>query len=307
MIERINSDLANNLGNLVNRTLSMQNKYFNGMVANPQEDEAIDEDLKKAVIETVKTVHDRMETLHVADAIQDILDLFSRCNKYIDETAPWTLAKDPDKIARLATVLYNLLESVRIAAVLMEPFLPDTSANILRQLNTKMTSYDDVQEFGKLETDIQITSKPEILFARLDEKEVMAKVAVIEEKQQAAVSSAKQKEEQAAMAEVTINDFQKLDLRVAKVLSCERHPDADKLYVLSVDCGEEKPRQIVSGLAQSYTPGQVIGKYVVVICNLKKAVLRGVESDGMLLAGKDGKEICLVEVNGGLKPGSKVS
>lgn len=306
MVERINSDLANNLGNLVNRTLSMQNKYFNGMVANPNEDEAIDEELKKTALATVKNVHDKMETLHVADAIQDILDLFSRCNKYIDETAPWTLAKDPDKIARLATVLYNLLESVRIAGILLEPFLPETSAKILAQLNTKMTSYDDVNEFGLLETDIQITDKLEILFARLDEKDIMAKVAVIEEKQKEADKTAERKKEQAAIEEITIGDFQKLDLRVAKVLSCERHPNADKLYVLSVDCGEEKPRQIVSGLAQSYTPGQVIGKYVVVICNLKSAMLRGVESNGMLLAGKDEKEICLVEVNGGLKPGSKV-
>ena len=307
MIERINADLANNVGNLVNRTLSMQNKYFNGIVANPMEEEAVDEDLKNVVTGTVTKVHDKMETLHVADAIQDILDLFSRCNKYIDETMPWALAKDPEKLGRLATVLYNLLESIRIGAILLRAYLPETSDKILAQLNTKHTAFEEASTFGLLETDIQITSKPEILFARLNEKEVMEKVAVIEEAQKKAFAQAKAKQEQASMPQVTIDDFAKLDLRVGKVLTCDRHPQADKLYVLNVDCGEEKPRQIVSGLAHSYTPGQVIGKNIIVICNLKPAMLRGVESNGMLLAGKDGKEIALVEIPGGLKPGSKIS
>ena len=301
MIERINSDLANNLGNLVNRTLSMQNKYFNGMIANPGAEEPVDEELKKTVKETVANVNAHMDTLHVADAVQDILDLFSRCNKYIDETEPWKLAKDPDKSTRLATVLYNLMESVRIAAILLRPYLPDTSDKILKALNTKETDYDTVNTFGLLEEGNQITDKPEILFARLNEKEVMEKVDAIQAEQKKAA-----KRQQEAKPIVDITDFEKLDLRVGKVLSCEKHPNADKLLILKVDLGEEKPRQIVSGLAQSYTPGQVIGKSIVVIANLKSSVIRGVESNGMLLAGKQGKEIALVEVNG-MEPGCRIS
>ena len=301
MIERINSDLANNLGNLVNRTLSMQNKYFNGMIANPKVEEPVDEDLKKVVKETVEKVNADMDTLHVADAVQDILDLFSRCNKYIDETEPWKLAKDPDKSTRLATVLYNLMESVRIAGILLRPYLPDTSDKILKALNTDQTDYDTVSTFGLLEEGRQITEKPEILFARLNEKEVMDKVNAIQEEQKKAL--AKEKE---AKPEVDITEFEKLDLRAGKVISCEKHPDADKLLILQVDLGEDKPRQIVSGLAQSYTPGQVIGKTIVVIANLKSSVIRGVKSNGMLLVSKNGKEVSLVEING-VEPGSKIS
>ena len=301
MIERINSDLANNLGNLVNRTLSMQNKYFNGMIANPKVEEPVDEDLKKVVKETVEKVNANMDTLHVADAVQDILDLFSRCNKYIDETEPWKLAKDPDKSTRLATVLYNLMESVRIAGVLLRPYLPETSDRILKALNTDQTDYDTVSIFGLLEEGRQITEKPEILFARLNEKEVMDKVNAIQEEQKKALTKEKE-----AKPEVDITEFEKLDLRAGKVISCEKHPDADKLLILQVDLGEDKPRQIVSGLAQSYTPGQVIGKTIVVIANLKSSVIRGVKSNGMLLASKNGKEVSLVEING-VEPGSKIS
>ncbi len=308
MVERINSDLANNLGNLVNRTLSMQNKYFNGIVANPNIDEPIDEDLKEKALQTVKAVEDKMDELRVADAIQDILDLFSRCNKYIDETMPWALAKDPDKIGRLATVLYNLLESVRIAAVLLKAYLPDTAEKILASLNTEKTDFDSINTFGNFETGIQVTDKPEILFKRIAWKDIEA---VLEEEKKekekaAKIAEEKKKEEAKKAAEITIEDFAKIDLRVGKVLSCERHPDADKLFILKVDVGEEQPRQIVSGLAQSYTPGQVIGKKIVLIANLKEAVIRGVKSQGMLLAGKDGNQIAVVEVNG-LEPGTKIS
>ncbi len=308
MVERINSDLANNLGNLVNRTLSMQNKYFNGIVANPNIDEPIDEDLKEKALQTVKAVEDKMDELRVADAIQDILDLFSRCNKYIDETMPWALAKDPDKIGRLATVLYNLLESVRIAAVLLKSYLPDTAEKILASLNTEKTDFDSINTFGNFETGIQVTDKPEILFKRIAWKDIEA---VLEEEKKekekaAKIAEEKKKEEAKKAAEITIEDFAKIDLRVGKVLSCERHPDADKLFILKVDVGEEQPRQIVSGLAQSYTPGQVIGKKIVLIANLKEAVIRGVKSQGMLLAGKDGNQIAVVEVNG-LEPGTKIS
>ncbi len=301
MIERINSDLANNLGNLVNRTLSMENKYFNGVVANPNEVEDVDADLKSVAMNTVKLVDESMDTLHVADAIDHILNLFSRCNKYIDETEPWKLAKDPEKIGRLATVLYNLLESVRIGAILLKPYLPETAEKILQSLNTEKTSEDDLT-FGLLENGSKITDKPEILFARLKEEEVMAKVEEIQNRIKKEVKEAKKE----VKGEVTIDDFAKLDLRVGKVLSCEKHPDADKLLILTVDLGEGKPRQIVSGLAASYTPGQMIGKHVVVIANLAKVTIRGEESNGMLLAGKENGQIAVVEVNG-LSAGTKIS
>ena len=303
MVERINSDLANNLGNLVNRTLSMQNKYFNGMIANPYAEEALDEDLKDTAMRTVKAVDEKMTELRVADAIQDILDLFGRCNRYIDETTPWTLAKDPDKIGRLATVLYNLLETIRIAGVLLKPFLPDTAESILDQLDTEQRDMDSIQSFGHLETGHTVTETPHILFARLDRKEVEAQVQANEK----AIAAAKKKaEEIKPKPAVAIADFEKIDLRAGKVISCERHPNADKLFILKVNLGESKPRQIVSGLAQSYTPGQVIGKNIVVIANLEPAMIRGVESQGMLLAGKNGKEISVVEVNG-LEPGTRIS
>ncbi|MBR4446689.1 MAG: methionine--tRNA ligase [Solobacterium sp.] len=303
MVERINSDLANNLGNLVNRTLSMQNKYFNGMIANPYAEEAVDEDLKDTAMRTVKAVDEKMTELRVADAIQDILDLFGRCNRYIDETTPWTLAKDPDKIGRLATVLYNLLETIRIAGVLLKPFLPDTAESILDQLDTEQRDMDSIQSFGHLETGHTVTETPHILFARLDRKEVEAQVQANEK----AIAAAKKKaEESKPKPAVAIADFEKIDLRAGKVISCERHPNADKLFILKVNLGESKPRQIVSGLAQSYTPGQVIGKNIVVIANLEPAMIRGVESQGMLLAGKNGKEISVVEVNG-LEPGTRIS
>ena len=250
----------------------------------------------------MKQIDEKMDELRVADSLDLILNLFSRCNKYVDETMPWALAKDPEKSSRLATVLYNLLESVRIGAILLRPYLPDTSEKILKSLSTEKTSYDDVNEFGLLETGITITDSPEILFARLNEKEVAEKVAVIQERIQAERKVMAEKE----APKCTVEDFGKLDLRVGKVVSCERHPNADKLYVLKVDIGEASPRQIVSGLASSYTPGQMMGKYIVVIANLQPANLRGVESNGMLLAGKNDKEIAVVEVNG-LQPGTKIS
>ena len=304
MVERINSDLANNLGNLVNRTLSMQNKYFNGMVTKyPFADEAVDEDLKATAMRTVRSVEEKMNELRVADAIQDILDLFARCNRYIDETTPWALAKDPDRIGRLATVLYNLLETIRIAAVLLKAFLPDTAESILNQLNTEARDFDTIQEFGGLETGTKITDAPVILFARLDRKEIETKVQTREK----IIAAERQKAiENKPKPAIALEDFEKVDLRVGKVLSCERHPNADKLFVLKVNLGERSPRTIVSGLAQSYTPGQVIGKNIVVIANLEPAKIRGIESQGMLLAGKNEKEIAVVEVNG-LEPGTKIS
>ena len=301
MMERINSNLANNLGNLVNRTLAMQNKYFNGQIINPAVEEPVDEELKALALKTAEKVQASMDTLHVADSIDHIFDLLDRTNKYIDETTPWILAKNPDQISRLATALYNMLEAIRFAAVLLEPYLPDTSVKILNQLNTDRRDLDSLAEFGNLETGRSVTDKPEILFKRLDEKEVMAQVAAIEARQKAEAK----KEEEKKIPEIDIEEFGKTDLRVGKVVSCEKHPDADNLLILKVDLGEKEPRQIVSGLAGSYTAGQMIGKYIVVVANLKSTVLRGVESQGMLLAGKDNGQYAVVEVNG-LKPGTKI-
>ena len=301
MTERINSDLANNLGNLVNRTLSMQNKYFNGEINNADVAEPVDDELKTLAMETVKKVDEKMGTLHIADAIDDIFVLLNRTNKYIDETMPWALAKDPDRISRLATVLYNLLETIRISAVLLTPFMPATSEKIFDQIGTQQRDYDSLAEFGALENGISVTKTPEILFRRLDEKDVEAQVEKIREKQ-----IARQKKEEEKQAEITIEDFSKLNLRVGKVIACEKHPDADSLLVMKVDIGEGKPRQIVSGIAGSYTAGQMIGKHIVIVANLKPAIIRGLESQGMLLAGKDDGSIGVVEVNG-LKPGTKVS
>lgn len=300
MIERINSDLANKLGNLVNRTLSMQNKYFNGEVTNTEINEPIDDELKELAMATVKSVDEKMNELRVADAISDIFNLLSRSNKYIDETTPWALAKDPDKISRLATVLYNLLETIRISAVLLEPFLPVTSEKILNQLNTDKRDIESVQTFGGLENGTKVTEKPEILFQRLDEKEVMAKVNAIQEK----IAKARKVESQ-KKAMIDKNEFEKVDLRVGKVVACEKHPDSDKLLILKVDLGEDEPRQIVSGIAKSYTAGQMIGKSLIVVANLKPAIICGVESNGMLLAGKDENELAVAEVNG-LKAGTKI-
>ena len=300
MIDRINSDLANNLGNLVNRTLSMQNKYFNGEINNPNVDEPIDQELKDLAVKTVKNVDEKMEELRVADAIEDIFTLLDRCNKYIDETMPWALAKDPDQISRLATVLYNLLESIRIAAILLHSFLPSTSDKILDQLGTRNRTLDTVQSFGQLEQGIEITDVPEILFARLVEKDVMKQVEDIQAKQ-----AQQQKKVEESNNTLQLDDFKKVELRVGKVTACEKHPDADSLLIMKVDMGTET-RQIVSGIALSYTPGQMIGKNVVVVTNLKHALIRGIESEGMLLAGKNGDEVAVVEVNG-LVPGTRIS
>jgi methionyl-tRNA synthetase len=301
MIDRINSALANNLGNLVNRTLAMQNKYFNGSVANPMVSAPLDEEVSALALKTVQEVDTQMASLHVADAVSTIFNLVDRANKYIDETKPWALSKDPDQISRLATVLYNLLEMIRFAAVLLKPYMPSTSDKILDQLGTQQRDYDSLQSFGRLETGIQVAQKPEILFARLDEKEVMAKVAETEKKQ---ILLRRQAEEKAR--EVTIDALDKLDLRVGRVVKCVKHPNADKLLILTVDLGEGDVRQIVSGIADSYTPGQMIGKSIVVVANLKPSVIRGVKSKGMLLAGKNGNEFAVVEVNG-LEPGTKIS
>ena len=298
MIERINSDLANVLGNLVNRTVSMANKYFHGEIYNKQVSEDIDDELINEAISCYQNVDKHMDELKVADSINDIFKLLKRCNKYIDETEPWKLGKDETKKDRLATVLYNLLEAIRIAAILLEPYLPDTSKKMLDAIGTHHRAYESVKEFGWLENGVRVAEKPEILFARLDQKEVFDKL-----------EANKKAEEVKAVKEaecITIDDFAKVELKVGKIIACEKHPDADKLLVSKIDVGNNDVRTIVSGIAGSYTPGQLIGKKVVVVTNLKPAKIKGIESQGMILAGKEGKVIEIVNING-LKEGTRIS
>ena len=290
MIERINSDLANILGNLVNRTLSMTNKYFGGLVRKTQVSDPVDEELIALAKATPANVQKKMDELRVADAMDEIFALLRRSNKYIDETMPWALGKDETKKDRLATVLYNLLECIRIAAVLLESYLPETSKAILDQLQTQQRSYASVLTFGQLEDGIHVTSKPQILFARIDEKEMLEKIEADQPKKAAA------KPAEPAKPQITIDDFAKIEMKVGQVLSCEKHPKADKLLVSQIDIGEEKTRQIVSGIAGSYKPEQMIGKKVVVITNLAPAKLRGVESQGMILAGMGEDQIEVLSV-----------
>lgn len=278
MVERINSDLANIMGNLVNRTLSMTNKYFNGSIKQPSTKDAQDESLLTLAFETPQKVKEAMENLRVQTAIDHIFDLFRRCNKYIDETEPWKLAKDEASLVRLNDVLYNLLESIRIGAILLESYLPDTSKSILDQINTNARSFDTLA-FGNLEA-VKVTEAPSILFARLDPNEVMEKL-----------NPAPLKLE--TKAEIGIEDFAKVDLQVGEVIACEEHPDSDKLLISKVQIGPEI-RTIVSGLRPKFKPSDLIGKKVVVVVNLKPAKLRGVMSEGMLLVAEDDKELELL-------------
>lgn len=286
MVERMNSDLANTLGNLVNRTISMSNKYFGGVVNNAGVAEEVDEDLKKVVLETQVKASNKMDDLRVADAITEIFTMFKRCNKYIDETMPWALAKDEEKKARLETVLYNLIESITIGASLLEPFMPETSKKILEQLNTQARAFDDMTEFGKYPSGNKVTEKPEILFARLDIKDVMPKVEEIQAKQKAETAPEEKYPEVEPKEEITIDDFDKVQIRVGEVLKCEPVPKAKKLLVSQIRIGNEV-RQIVSGIAKYYKPEEMVGKKVAVITNLKPCKLCGVESQGMILAAAD--------------------
>ena len=280
MVERINSDLANILGNLVNRTLAMTNKYNGGVVTNPKVSGEFDQELIDLALSTPKKVSEHMDRLRVQDSIDDIFDLLKRCNKYIDETSPWALAKDEANKDRLNTVLYNLLESIRISAVLLEAYIPDTSKAILDQLNTQKRDFDSITEFGQLEEGTKITDKPTILFARLDANEVMEKLQPAPKKLD-------------TKPEVTIDDFSKLDLRVGKILSCENHPDSDKLLVSQVQI-DGTVRQIVSGLRPKFEASDLVGLNVAVVVNLKPVKLRGVLSEGMILAGEKGSKMELV-------------
>ena len=301
VVERINSDLANILGNLVNRTISMSNKYFDGEIRNPKVSEPVDEELIALALETPKRVEKKMDELRVGDAIDEIFTLLRRSNKYIDETTPWILGKDENKKERLATVLYNLLESIRFAAVLLESFMPQTGEKILDALGTKQRSLESLQEFGALECDHSLVKKMEMLFARIDAEAFQKQLEADK-----AASGAKEKKS-ASKEEITIDDFAKVELKVGTVIACEKHPKADKLLVEQVDLGDET-RQIVSGIAKFYSPEAMIGQKVVVVTNLKPVKLRGVESQGMILcaAQEDDADLSLVTIAKDLPNGTIV-
>jgi methionyl-tRNA synthetase len=305
MVERMNSDLANTLGNLVNRTISMSNKYFDGVVSNKGVDEEVDDDFKKVILDTPVKAAEKMDKLRVADAITEIFTLFKRCNKYIDETMPWALAKEEDKKDRLATVLYNLIEGITIGASLLEPFMPETSKKILAQINAQPRAFEDMTEFGKYPSDNKVTEKPEILFARMDIKDVMEKVEEIKAAQKAETAEEKYPEVE-KKPEITIDDFDKVQIQVGEVIKCEPVPKAKKLLVSQIKIGAET-RQIVSGIAKYYKPEEMVGKKVAVITNLKPCKLCGVESQGMILAaGDDEGNLSVVTVDKDIVSGSEI-
>lgn len=282
VVERLNSELANTLGNLVNRTISMSNKYFDGVVTDKGVNtEECDADLKRVVLETPGKVIAKMDELRVADAITEIFTLFKRCNKYIDETMPWALAKDESQSDRLSTVLYNLVESISVGASLLESFMPETSGKVLKQLNAAKRTLDDMNEFGKYVSGNKVTDTPEILFARLDINEVLEKVEALKAAQQGPKYP-----EVEAKEEITVDDFDKIQIRVGEVLKCEKVKKAKKLLVSQIRVGNEV-RQIVSGISLHYTPEEMVGKKVAVITNLKPAKLCGLISEGMILAASD--------------------
>ncbi|MBS7240612.1 MAG: methionine--tRNA ligase [Acetatifactor sp.] len=293
LAERTNSDLANTLGNLVNRTIAMTNKYFGGVVADKKASEAVDEDLKAVVTGTYAKVADKMAALKVADALTEIFGIFKRCNKYIDETEPWALAKDPAKADRLSTVLYNLVEGILIGASLLEPFMPETAEKIADQLNAPLRDFDQLETFGLYESGKKVTETPQILFVRLDLKAVAEKEEEIRQKMIAAsgVKEEPEKEEEPVIdiepkEEISYDDFAKLQFQVGEIIACEAVPKSKKLLCSQVKIGSSV-KQIVSGIKAHYTPEEMVGKKVMVLVNLKPAKLAGVLSEGMLLCAED--------------------
>ena len=319
MVERMNSDLANTLGNLVNRTISMTNKYFGGVVtdkgvAETEEEKAVDADLKAVTEDTPKRVDAKMDELRVADAITEIFVLFKRCNKYIDETMPWALAKDEAKKDRLEEVLYNLVESITIGACLLESFMPETTEKILAQLNAEKRSYEELDQFGLYVSGNKVTDQPQILFQRLDVKEVMEKVEVIQAKQKAAMAAAKEEEEKTEEAvvdvepkeEITFEDFGKMQFQVGEIISCEPVKKSKKLLCFQVKVGSQT-RQIVSGIKAYYKPEDTIGMKVMVLTNLKPAKLAGMMSEGMLLCAEDAEgNVCLMTPEKAMPAGAEI-
>ena len=308
MVERLNSELANTLGNLVNRTISMSNKYFGGEVKNTNVCEPVDEELKAVVLGTKAKVAAKMEELRVADAITEIFTLFKRCNKYIDETMPWALAKDEDKKDRLATVLYNLVEGICIGASLLESFMPETTGKILAQLNAPKREYEELETFGLYPSGNKVTERPEILFARLDVKEVLEKVEAMKEEEKTEEAA----EEEApvvdieAKEEVTFDDFMKMQFQVGEIIACEEVKKSKKLLCSQVKIGSQV-KQIVSGIKSNYKPEDMVGKKVMVLVNLKPAKLAGVVSEGMILCaeGLDG-ELALMTPDKDMPAGAEI-
>ena len=280
VMERINSELANVYGNLVNRTIAMTNKYFNGQLTDPDCFEELDQQLIDTCKQTVTKYYEKMDQLRVADAIDAVFDLLRRSNKYIDETSPWTLAKQPENKARLNTVLYNLLESIRVASVLLTPFMPETSKEVFRQINTEKTDFASIETWGNYEKNNKVVENTNVLFARVDEKKTMDEIMQYMESKAEVKTTFKE--------EVSIDDFDKLDIRIGTVMNCQRHPKADKLLVFDIKCGSDR-RTIVSGIAQYYQPEDLIGKKVAFIANLAPRKLRGIESKGMILSAEDTK------------------
>ena len=302
IIERYNSDLANTLGNLVNRTIAMSGKYFDGKVMSPEWEEEIDDELKKAAANMVESVDKYINSYRMADAVEAVMNFAKRCNKYIDETTPWALAKDESKKGRLGTVLYNLLESIRYIAVLLSPFMPDTSKAIFEQINSDENSYDSLSQFGVLKPGT-VVGTPTPLFARIDSEKMLAE---IEEAQKKAAASEKTIEEIEGVARIGIEDFAKVDLRVAEVKDCVPVKRAKKLLKLTLDDGTGKDRTVASGIAPWYKPEQLIGKKVIVVSNLKPATLCGVESCGMILAADCAENDVKVVFVDGMPNGAKV-
>ncbi len=302
IIERYNSDLANTLGNLVNRTVAMTNKYFAGEIKAPTAADALDDELKAFALETLKTVESKIDSYHMADAVEAVINLAKRCNKYIDETAPWALAKDEANAERLGTVLYNLLEGIRYIAVLLKAFMPDTSKAILSQINCDIDTYESLESFGALKAGGKV-GEATPLFARIDAEKMLAD---IEAQQKAAQAKEKSIEEIEGVAKIGIDDFAKVDLRVAKIINCEPVKKAKKLLKLTLDDGTGKDRTVASGIAKWYKPEDLIGKSIILVSNLKPAVLCGVESQGMILAADYGEDEAKVIFVDGIPAGSKV-
>ena len=292
MVERLNSDLANTLGNLVNRTISMSNKYFGGVVTRTGVTEEVDEDLKAVVTATRDKVAAKMEDLRVADAMTEIFNLFKRCNKYIDETMPWALAKDEAKKDRLAEVMYNLVESISIGAALLESFMPETTGKILAQLNAEKREYETLNQFGLYPSGNKVTDKPEILFQRLKVEEVLEKVEAMRAEQAAASGEAAAEEKEEPVidlepkAEITFDDFEKMQFQVGEIIACEAVKKSKKLLCSQVKIGSQV-KQIVSGIKAHYSPEEMVGKKVMVLVNLKPAKLAGILSEGMILCAED--------------------
>ena len=286
MVERLNSELANTLGNLVNRTISMSNKYFGGVVENRKAAEPVDDDLKAFALEVPGRVTAKMDKLRVADAITEVFSLFKRLNKYIDETMPWALAKDETKQDRLATVLYNLVEGISMGASLLETFMPETTERILKQLNAEKRGFDTLNVFGLYPSGNKVTDKPEILFARLDVKEVMEKVEKLHPHVEEPAAEEKAGIDLEPKAEITFEDFEKMQFQVGEIISCEAVKKSKKLLCSQVKIGSQV-RQIVSGIKAHYTPEEMVGKKVMVLTNLKPAKLAGVLSEGMILCAED--------------------